>query len=161
MCVQDRAWKVSLKSQNDQLVNAASAKENNGSLVFTDSHGDLSGKFNLAEVQGYSVVLKRIITFVVRSILDEPEPTAPIMASNIWDVLLPSKKKHRVEAARVKEHDGSLILTDAQGTLVGKFRLSEIQGYSIGQESSEDEVEFAVDSCLDKHAGGQNLIEAS
>jgi hypothetical protein len=150
MSGEDRLWKVSLRSQDDQQVSAASAKEENGHLIFTDSNGDLSGKFVLAQVQGYSTAIKRVITFVVRSVLDEPEPAVPVEGAKIWVVLLPSKKRHRVEASQVEEDDGNLILTDTQGDLVGKFRLSEVQGYSIGQESPEDEVKFAVDNRLDR-----------
>jgi hypothetical protein len=52
--------------------------------------------------------------------------------NRIWCVSVRSKKDgHRVEASSVKEDDGRLILTDAQGNLAGSFYLTEVQGYSV------------------------------
>jgi hypothetical protein len=51
--------------------------------------------------------------------------------NRLWKVSVRSKKdQHHVEAANVKEDDGKLIFTDAQGNLTGSFYLAEVQGYS-------------------------------
>jgi hypothetical protein len=99
----------------------------------------------LLRYRGYSVEPKREITVVV-SALDESVPDVlAVSEDRIWNVLLPSKKKHRFEAANAKEHDASLIFMDTVGDLVGKFRLSEVQGCSVEVEPSEEAAQVKVE----------------
>jgi hypothetical protein len=97
----------------------------------------------VSEVPGYSVEPKEVITVVVRTIggpsVGAPAPDATSVAENkIWIVLLPSKKKHRFEAAKVKGGDGSIIFTGTEGDLTGKFCLREVKGYSVEVDRSEE-----------------------
>jgi hypothetical protein len=150
MSLQNRIWKVSVRSQNDLHVNAASVLEDSGSLVLMTADEVLAGKFNLSHVQGYSVALIRKITFVTRDIRDEM-PDEPFTENKIWNVLLTSKRKHCFEAAEVKEHEGNLIFTDIQGGLTGKFTRNVVQGYAIEGDEPQDAPTFESKSCLDAH----------
>ncbi|MGA2754508.1 MAG: hypothetical protein ABSE53_12160 [Terracidiphilus sp.] len=147
MSDQDRIWNISLRPKNDLQVKASSASEHEGSLLFEDLNGNLTGKFGLPHVQGYSK--KPIITLVVRSVLDKPSEEEPSGTLSTWVVHLPGMRKHRVDAARVEEADGYLVMSDSTGSLVGKFTLSDVLGYSIEQEPSDSD-EIILDSCLGK-----------
>ena len=59
------------------------------------------------------------------------------MAENkIWKVSVRSKKdQHHVAAESVKDADGQIVFTDAQGNVVGSFCQKDVQGYSLESEA--------------------------
>jgi hypothetical protein len=138
----EKTWKISVRSQKDCQVSAANVDESDGFVTFTNASGVVIGKFALSHLQGYSVEIKRPpFTVVVSSVLDRDEPDHGVASrpdENIWEVMLPPKKMHRLLAVTAKENGGGVIFTDADGLLAGKFYMSDVQGYSAVPESSSE-----------------------
>jgi hypothetical protein len=138
----EKTWKISVRSQKDRQVNASNVDEGDGFVTFTDTLGVVVGKFSITHLQGYSVEFKQPpFTVVVSSVLDRDEPDHGVTSrpdDNIWEVLLPLKKVHRLLAVTAKENEGGVTFIDADGLLAGKFYLSDVQGYSVVLESSSE-----------------------
>lgn len=65
------------------------------------------------------------------------------MESKLWNIFVRSRKDlHQVEASTAEELDGRLVLKDGEGTTVGSYFLTEIQGYSVHQETRAIAVRF-------------------
>jgi hypothetical protein len=124
MKLEVRTWNISGRSQSEQRVKATSVKEDDASVIFTDAQGDLVATFRLSEVLGYLIEPIDEIILVVRSVLDESVPDAPpVSEDKRWKVLLPSKKKHHLEAANVLEHDGRVTNNAAEFSRVPGLRV--------------------------------------
>jgi len=128
----NRTWNISIRSRKDQEhVIAAKVKEDDGELIFTDVQGAPKGFCCLADLQGYSVepiTTKPRIKYIASSQEDLNGPAADDLHSEIWNVLVRSKKDpHHIEAANFKKDHGRLIFTDHQGDLTGCFYLAEVE----------------------------------
>jgi hypothetical protein len=153
MDLQDRTWMISLRSRRDQQhVQAATVRGDDGELVFRDAQDNLKGICCLTDVQGYSVApsargtTKPRVTIIDVTRGDPSRPTSDEEPIDIWEVWVRSKKDpHCVEAADVKKDGDKLIFTDFHGNLTGCFCRTEVESYLVAPIAVRTGITIIID----------------